>query len=102
MTTVDERKVSPGVYLRKNGEEIHFDIPELLEATGWDDTPANRTEMEKIAMDAAIEAGLMKPETRIEQRHRHRCTRCKDEWQHDGRVEKCILPAHVICAVCKS
>lgn len=35
-------KVGPGVYLDEDRNELHVDVPELLEALGCEDTPATR------------------------------------------------------------
>lgn len=50
------RKIAPGVYERDG--EMHLDIPELLRANGYADTPENRETMIQAAEEIARQAGI--------------------------------------------
>lgn len=96
-----KQQIGPGIY--RKGDEIHFDIPELLAAAGWEDTPENRTEIARVTMDAAIKAGFMKANIPVKHVHRHVCPRCGDQWQHMGLASECpLVKRDVICARCNS
>jgi hypothetical protein len=47
----------PGVYADDEGG-MHVDIPELLAARGYPDTPQNRETLIKAAVDIGLELGL--------------------------------------------
>jgi len=51
------RCLEPGIYTDDKGG-MHIDVPELLEAKGYDDTPANRETLTKAALDMVREMGL--------------------------------------------
>jgi len=66
------KRLAPGVYDDEQGG-MHLDIAELLDASGYTDTPQNRETVLEAARDMARELGLpvtvvddpVKPPTRI-------------------------------------
>lgn len=98
---INETQIAPGIY--KNGDEIRFDIQDLLKAAGWVDTPESRAAMEETAKEAATEMGLGHLlAAEIMHVHRHNCPRCHSEFRCPGRVEKCIKPKFAVCGVCRN
>lgn len=97
---MSETRIAPGIY--RSGEEIRFDIPELLKEADWIDMPESREAMEEIAKETAIDLGLGYLLGEIEHVHRHICPRCHKEFSCPGRVDKCIKPRFAVCAVCKN
>jgi hypothetical protein len=96
------KQVGPGIYAKDDGE-VHFDIPELLEACGWEDTEENRDAMIVIAEESVRELGMKDDvEVEIKHLHDHTCPRCQKEYEHEGLKEKCIRPVYSICPVCSS
>ena len=47
-------RVAPGLYLDEGAARstLHFDIPEMLRAHGWADTPENRETLAQVAREA--------------------------------------------------
>ncbi len=52
----DYLKLAPGVYVDQ-GEVMHLDLAELLEANGWPDNPRNRQMLIQAAKDMARQVG---------------------------------------------
>lgn len=72
---------------------MHFDIPELLDTFGWEDTEENRDKLVEICNKIAGEV-----EAPIVNLHTHICPRCRKSWEH----ETCIKPTYATCDVCNS
>jgi hypothetical protein len=53
-------KIAPGIYI-DDDQEMHIDVPELLAAHGFPDTPANRQAVVRAAVKVFQDAG-----TRVE------------------------------------
>jgi hypothetical protein len=66
------RRIGVGVYVDDERGEIHINIPELLDAANWDDTPENREKMMAIARKCATEAMPGVPQTVVGKRDRRR------------------------------
>lgn len=51
------RKLGPGVYVdeSRSPPDLHIDVPELLQANGYADTPQNRELMTQVAREIVAE-----------------------------------------------
>jgi hypothetical protein len=49
-----KRRLGPGAWIDEN-DDLHFSIPELLEAFGEPDTPETRAEMQRICRQVLAE-----------------------------------------------
>lgn len=81
-------------------ETLHFDIPEFLKEFGIEDTEPNRERAAQMLADVAEESGLFPGSVSIV--HRHKCPRCRTEFQCKGNRSKCIKPSYSICEACKN
>lgn len=50
------RQLAPGVY--DDDGTLHLDLPAMLEAAGYADTPQNRDTLERSAQNLAAELGI--------------------------------------------
>jgi len=54
-------KLAPGIYAK--GGELHLDLPELLKANGYADTPANRAMLIAAARELVAGTAMTLEET---------------------------------------